>query len=306
MLQNEPAPKMHAHQIDVTADDVKRLISAQFPRWAAETVVRVPSYGTTNAMFKLGADKVVRLPFIPGDGVGVPVESAILERVRGQLPVPVPEVLATGRADEAYPYNWSVLVWVEGAMPVPEALVDTAGLVDELIGFLARLRELPTIGVRRAQRGGTLAPLAEPVHETMSELEGEFDTDALHALWDDALAAPPWQGDPVWLHADLLPSNLLVDARGRLAGVLDWAAAGVGDPSCELLAAWNVFPADGRELFRARLTERLGLDDAMWRRGRGWAISQAVLALPYYRATNAGMVEMATRALRALEQESLD
>ena len=305
VMTSDSTPKMHAHQLDVSDDDVRRLIGTQFPGWAHESVRRVPSYGTTNAMFKLGADKVVRLPFIPGDGVGVPVETAILERVSGQLPVAIPAVLANGRADERYPYTWSVLAWVEGEMPVPESLPDAAGLVDDLVGFLARLRELPTEGVRRAQRGGPLASLAEPVRETMRELQGEFDTDALLELWSDALAAPEWHGDPVWLHADLLPSNLLVDSRGRLAGVIDWAAAGVGDPSCELLAAWNVFPADARDLFRARLIERLGLDDAMWRRGRGWAIAQAVLALPYYRDTNAGMVEMATRALRALEVEPL-
>ncbi|AYG05241.1 aminoglycoside phosphotransferase family protein [Gryllotalpicola protaetiae] len=297
---------MHAHQIDVSDDDVRRLIGTQFPQWAHERVRRVPSYGTTNAMFRLGADKVVRLPFIPGDGVGVPVETAILERVSGQLPVAIPAVLANGRADECYPYTWSVLGWVEGEMPVPEALVDATGLVDDLVAVLARLRELPTEGVRLAQRSGPLAPLAEPVREAMRELDGEFDTDALRRLWDDALAAPEWAAEPVWLHADLLPSNLLVDEHGRLAGVLDWAAAGIGDPSCELLAAWNVFPSGAREVFRARLAERLDLDDATWRRGRGWAIAQAVLALPYYRGTNAGMVEMATRALRALEQVPAD
>ncbi|GAA4158751.1 aminoglycoside phosphotransferase family protein [Gryllotalpicola daejeonensis] len=301
----DSAPKMHEHQIDVSEQDVLRLISTQFPQWTGEPVARIPSYGTTNAMFTLGADKVVRLPFIPGDGAGVAVETALLERVSGELPVAIPEVIATGRADECYPFTWNVLGWVPGEMPVPEALADASGLIDDLIAVLVRLRELPTEGVRVAQRGGSLAPLADLVHETMRELDGEFDTEVLRALWDDALAAPGWQGDPVWVHSDLLPSNLLVDERGRLAGVLDWAAAGVGDPSCELLAAWNVFPDDARELFRARLEDRLQLDDAMWRRGRGWAVSQAVLALPYYRNTNAGMAEMATRALRALARESV-
>jgi len=304
-MVSQPARKMHPHQIDVTDEDARRLIATQFPQWAGERLERVPSYGTTNAMFRLGADKVVRLPFIPGDGVGVPVEAAILERLDGALTVPIPRVLATGRGDDGYPFPWSVLSWVPGEMPVPERLADPVGLARDLVDLLARLRALPTGGVRRAQRSGPLAPLAGEVHETIGELEGEFDTDAIRRLWDDALAAPEWQGDPVWLHADLLPSNLLVDARGRLAGVLDWAAAGVGDPSCELLAAWNVFPAGARGLFRELLVERLGVDDAMWRRGRGWAVSQAVLALPYYRDTNPGMVEMATRALRALEQESV-
>jgi len=297
----ELSTKMHPHQIDVSAADIHRLLGAQFPAWAALHVERVPSYGTTNAMFRLGDDKVVRLPFIPGDGVDVRTEAHTLELMHGKLPIAIPRVLAIGEPDGAYPYAWSVLSWVAGDMPVPEQLTNASGLVDDLVAFLVRLRELPTDAAPEAQRSGPLAPLAESVHECIDQLDGEFDGRVLHALWRDALAAPEWDGAPVWLHADLLPSNLLVDESGRLSGVLDWAAAGWGDPSCELLAAWNVFPAAARELFR----ERLGVDDAQWRRGRGWAVAQAALALPYYRDTNPGMVEMAARALRALERESV-
>lgn len=41
----------------------------------------------------------------------------------------------------------------------------------------------------------------------------------------------------------------------------------------------------------------LGVDDASWLRGRGWALCQAVLALPYYWHTNPGMVRQASHAL---------
>ena len=37
-----------------------------------------------------------------------------------------------------------------------------------------------------------------------------------------------------------------------------------------------------REVYRAAL----GVDDATWERGRGWALSVALIALPYYRHTN--------------------
>lgn len=292
---------MHPHQIDVTTSDVRRLLTEQFPRWAALPVERVPSYGTTNAMFRLGDDKVARLPFIPGDGVDVRAEAATLERLRGRLPTAIPRVCAVGEPAPPYPYAWSVLSWVEGEMPVPERLADPVGLVDDLVDFLTRLRALPPGDAPRAQRSGPLEPLREPVRTAIDELGEEFDGSLLHALWSDALAAPEWTGAPVWVHADLLPSNLLVDERGHLCGVLDWAAAGWGEPSCELLAAWNVFTDEARGVFR----DRLGVDDAQWRRGRGWAVAQAALALPYYRDTNAGMVEMATRALRALERESV-
>ncbi|MFC4241949.1 aminoglycoside phosphotransferase family protein [Gryllotalpicola reticulitermitis] len=292
---------MHPHQIDVTTADVRRLLGQQFPEWAELPIEPVPSYGTTNAMFRVGDDMVARLPFIPGDGVDVRAEAATLERLHGRLPTAIPRVCAVGEPATPYPYSWSVLSWVPGEMPVPEHLRDPEGFVDDLVGFLERLRALATGAAPRAQRSGPLAPLAEPVAGAIDELGDDFDLPLLHALWHDALAAPAWHGSPVWVHADLLPSNLLVDEQGRLCGVLDWAAAGWGEPSCELLAAWNVFPAAAREVFR----DRLDVDDAQWRRGRGWAVAQAALALPYYRNTNPGMVEMATRALRALEQESV-
>ncbi|MCL2516818.1 MAG: aminoglycoside phosphotransferase family protein [Microbacteriaceae bacterium] len=301
MTSCETGTRMHAHQIDVTASDVRRLLSAQFPQWAGESVMRLPSYGTTNAMFKLGDDKVARLPFIPGDGASIAVEAGLLAHVAGALPVPTPRVLEVGEPDGAYPFHWSVLSWLPGEMPVPESLVDASGLVDDVVDIVLALQRMPVHGARTAQRSAPFCHSADEVRGYLAQLAGDFDTRALSRLWNDALAAPAWDGPPMWLHSDLLPSNLLVDERGRLCGVLDWAAAGVGDPSCELLAAWNVFPADARELFRARL----GVDEASWRRGRGWAVSQASHALAYYRETNPGMVEMATRALRALELEEV-
>ncbi|AUI61125.1 phosphotransferase [Amycolatopsis sp. BJA-103] len=36
---------------------------------------------------------------------------------------------------------------------------------------------------------------------------------------------------PVWLHADLMPGNLLVDGD-RLSAVIDFGCLGVGDPAC--------------------------------------------------------------------------
>jgi aminoglycoside phosphotransferase (APT) family kinase protein len=55
----------------------------------------------------------------------------------------------------------------------------------------------------------------------------------------------------------------------------------VGDPACELAAAWSLFSGESRNVFRAALP----FDDATWARGRGWAL-RAVGAIPYYKDTN--------------------
>jgi aminoglycoside phosphotransferase (APT) family kinase protein len=116
------------------------------------------------------------------------------------------------------------------------------------------------------------------------------------AVWEDALSAPAWDGPSVWLHADLMPGNLLVDGDGRLTSVIDFGCMGVGDPACDLFPAWNLLPAGARQAFRTALD----VDDATWRRGRGRTLSQAVVALPYHRTTNPAMAGNARHVIRAV------
>jgi aminoglycoside phosphotransferase (APT) family kinase protein len=101
------------------------------------------------------------------------------------------------------------------------------------------------------------------------------------------------------MHADLHPGNLLV-AGGRVSGVIDWGSLSVGDPATELLFAWMVLDPPSRTLFR----ELIGVDDATWLRGRGWALSMALIALPYYWDTNPVLVSIVGRALAQVLGES--
>ncbi|UUN30376.1 phosphotransferase [Streptomyces sp. FIT100] len=88
------------------------------------------------------------------------------------------------------------------------------------------------------------------------------------AVWEEALAAPASDGPPVWIHGDLTTGNLpAVD--GRLSAVIDFGTLAVADPAVDLLPAWTFLPAEARGVFR----EALGVDDATWARGRGWALA---------------------------------
>jgi aminoglycoside phosphotransferase (APT) family kinase protein len=199
----------------------------------------------------------------------------------------VPEPLALGGPGEGYPFTWAVHRWLPGEPPRE----GTVQLAHDLAGFLAALQAIDAEGAPPARRRG--APLRDDdfIRSSIARLAPEFDPAAVTREWERALELPQWDGPPVWLHGDLLPSNLLVRA-GRLAAVLDWGAACAGDPACELLAAWSLlYPV--RETFRAAL----GVDDATWERGRGWALWQAVAALPYYRETNPPMAAYARAVL---------
>jgi aminoglycoside phosphotransferase (APT) family kinase protein len=165
----------------------------------------------------------------------------------------------------------------------------------DLARFVTALRGVDTTGAPARQPGARGCPLAERddgVRRALAELGDRVDGAAALRSWEQSLAARPWDGDDVWVHGDLLPGNLLV-VDGRLSAVIDFGGLAVGDPACDLQPAWNLFEGASR---RAFLTE-LRTDAAMRLRGRGWALSQALIALPYYWQTNPGIVRQALRAL---------
>ncbi len=114
-------------------------------------------------------------------------------------------------------------------------------------------------------------------------------------VWAAALDAPPRPGPPVWIHADLQPGNVLTSG-GRLSAVIDFGCLGLGDPAVDLIAAWYLLPAGARPVFRTALAD--GADDAAWARGRGWALSVALLELSAYRETNPVMADIARHVIR--------
>src|SRR5207244_9007376 len=102
-----------------------------------------------------------------------------------------------------------------------------------------------------------------------------------------------WKQAPVWFHGDLDARNLLVD-HGRLTAVIDFGCVGIGDPACDVMVARKVLSTDSRAVFRGALQA----DYATWARSRGWALSQALIALAYYTLeTNPVLVRASRRWL---------
>ena len=293
---------MHPGMHPIDDDLVRRLIAGQFPQWAGLTLRRWPSGGTVNAMYRLGADMVARLPLVEGGAKDVSMEQEWLPRLAPRLPTRIPEVLGAGQPAEGYPWPWSVYRWLAGDHPEEGALSQPVRLAEDLAEFVAAMRSITLPGAPKAHRGGPVASLDAETQAAIEELRGipqeRVDCDAAAAVWEEALQAPGWDGPPVWLHADLMPGNLLLHG-GRLASVIDFGCTGVGDPACDLFPAWNLLPDDAREVFR----EALAVDDATWIRGRGRTLSQALLALPHYRRTNPAMAHNARHVIRAVLDE---
>ncbi|MGP3987259.1 aminoglycoside phosphotransferase family protein [Streptomyces sp. 3N207] len=291
--------QLHPGRHPVDGELVRRLIAGQFPQWAGLAVERFPSGGTVNAMYRLGEDMVVRLPLVQGGAGDVSTEQEWLPRLASRLPTAIPEVLGAGEPAEGYPWPWSVHRWLAGENPEAGALSEPVLLAGDLAEFVAAMRSITLPGAPVAHRGGPVASLDAETRAAIEQLravpqEG-VDCDAAAAVWEDALRAPDWDGPPVWLHADLMPGNLLVEG-GRLTSVIDFGCMGVGDPACDLFPVWNLLPSGAREIFR----EALAVDDATWNRGRARTLSQALIALPHYRSTNPAMARNARHVIRAV------
>ncbi|MEH0842839.1 aminoglycoside phosphotransferase family protein [Micromonospora sp. CPCC 205711] len=288
------AMKMHADEVQTDAELVRRLLAGQFPHWAGLPIRQVDSYGTDHDIYRLGEHLAARLPRIGWATGQAAKEAEWLPKLAPHLPLAVPVPVAMGRAGEGYPFAWSVCEWLPGEN-ANGTITDLDRAAVDLAGFVLALRRIDTAGAFPRRPGGRGSPLAEfdeSVRRSVAQLGDRIDGDRALRSWQESLDAPAWDGPEVWLHGDLLPGNLLV-VDGRLSAVIDFGGLNVGDPACDLQPAWNVFAGRSRERFRAEV----GADDASWLRGRGWALFQAVMAMPYYWDTNPGMIRQVSHAL---------
>ncbi|ATY11796.1 phosphotransferase [Amycolatopsis sp. AA4] len=265
---------------------IRRLLAAQLPELAALPLALLDPAGSDNVIYRLGDELSVRLP--RGEwAAGQPEKEARwLPRLAPRLPLAVPEPVALGVPGEGYPWHWSVSRWLPGSPPEIGGLSSPDRNAVELARFVAALHRIPADATLAAgpHNGFIGAPLARRDADTRVAIASTgdvFDSAALTAVWDAALAAPPWPHPPVWVHGDLHPGNLLL-ADGQVSAVLDFGGLGVGDPACDALIAWTLLPPAAREIFRVES----GLDEDSWTRGRGYALSTGLNAYTAYAATN--------------------
>ncbi|GAB3598891.1 aminoglycoside phosphotransferase family protein [Kineococcus gypseus] len=312
-------------RIDVDTDLVRRLVAEQFPHWIDLPVRPVAHGGWDNHTFHLGAEMSVRLPAAAEYALAVGKEQHWLPRLATYLPLPIPTPLGAGTPGAGYPFAWSVHRWLEGDPVTATTLttgatggttgggtggtagggVDAVRFAVDLADFLLALQRIdatdgPAPGTHNWFRGATLRTYDATVQQALEALEGRPDTDVdlgmARRVWATALAAR-WDRVPRWFHGDVAAGNLLLRG-GRLGAVIDFGTCGVGDPSCDLAAAWTLLDTSGRRAFR----DRLAVDEAGWARGRGWALwkSLATCAHTADRHDDEDH-EAATAARRALE-----
>ncbi|WP_055694310.1 phosphotransferase [Streptomyces prasinopilosus] len=257
-------------EIEITAELVHGLVQDQHPDLAGLEVREVAG-GWDNRMWRLGDELAVRMPRTERAPDLQRKERRWLPVLAPRLPLPVPVPVRNGEPSARFPRPWSIMTWVPGE-PLDSAPIsrgeDTA---DALAGFLKALHEEAPAGAPTgADRGARPAECTDGFEEFLRAIAPggvAADVRAVRDVWDDAVAAPAWEGPPVWVHGDLHPANV-VASDGTLSGVIDFGDMFAGDPAWDLAAAWLLLPAGADSRFFEVYAHA---DEATVRRARGLA-----------------------------------
>jgi aminoglycoside phosphotransferase (APT) family kinase protein len=291
---------MPAAEVDVSLELVRRLLAAQQPD-LAHLPVEVMANGWDNLICRLGRELAVRLPRRAVAAELIRHEQRWLPVLAPRLPLPVPVPVRAGRPAPGYPWPWSITAFLPGRVAAEDPPADLADAAVSLGRFLGALHSpAPPDAPVNPHRGVPLAERSAVVAENVGILGGQVDRAAVTRAWRAAVAAPPWDGPPVWLHGDLHPANILVD-RGRISAVIDFGDITSGDPAADLSVAWMLLPAGCHDAFTGAYRAASGhaAGDGGWARARGWALALS-LAFLAHSADNPLIAGIGQRTLQAV------
>lgn len=202
-----------------------------------------------------GVDWVLRMPRRPDVSAKVPAERRILDLVRDELTVAVPDWRIVSDSLIAYP----LLPGRPGLTldPATQAPIwhfeptspDYARAIGQFIAALHR------ISPERARDAGVPVQSMDEVREEwnshLKRVSAEFEVNATLAqrwrrwLDDDEY----WRDRATFTHGELYPAHVLIDDACNIQGVLDWTTAKVGDPASDFVFQYMM----GLEVFEQTL-----------------------------------------------------
>lgn len=297
---------MSIHEDEIRTDPalVDRLLRDQHPELLGADIALVGG-GTDNTMYRLGRDLLVRLPRTAATAAALTKELRWLPHLATRLDRQIPTPRYVGEPSAEFPLPWAIYRWIDGDLPSAASVTDWATYGKDLASFVAELHsiDLPGEGSRQGlswYRGGLLQPHDDWVRECLAEiakLDADVDTEVLTRRWAEALQAPLPTAPHVWLHGDLKPSNVLVEA-GRLRAVIDFGGLSMGFPDAEHAPTWDL-PAVARDAYREELT----LDEPTWLGSRAWALLVGASGVPYYWETYPDFAAECVRRLQAVAED---
>jgi aminoglycoside phosphotransferase (APT) family kinase protein len=265
-------------EIEVTEGLIRDLLHDQHPDLAGLSLREVAG-GWGNHMWRLGDELAVRIQRMDTSPDHQLKERRWLPLLAPRLPLPIPVPMRSGAPSERFPKIWTVMTWVPGLPLDQGSIIHGDHAADALAAFLRALHvAAPADAPVDTGRGAHPEDCTNVFDQFVDALDADVigaDAAEVRAVWDDAVAAPVWEGPPVWVHGDLHPANVVV-ANGTLAGVVDFGDLFVGDPASDLAAAWVLLPAAATARFFAAYAEA---DEATVQRARGVAALKSLFLM---------------------------
>jgi aminoglycoside phosphotransferase (APT) family kinase protein len=297
-------PPVWTADIGIDTALASRLIAGAFPQLAVQAVEPFGS-GWDNAAFLADGRIVFRFPRRRAVANLIEREIALLPLLAPRLPLAISVPVYIGAASPAYPWAFAGY----------ECITGTTACALSLDNRTRHSLALPLARFLHALHGIAADPLVAaglPPDEL-----GRLDPDkrlrlarerlpVLEAAGIDARGAVAWlaanppqalaERERTVVHGDLYARHVLVDARRKPTGVIDWGDIHLGDPALDIAIAHMLLPANAHAAFR----DAYGLiDERTWRAARYRALYHAILEIEYgIRENDAGMRDCGTATLR--------
>lgn len=185
----------------IDAELVRRLVDAQFPRWAQLPLELLDPAGSDHVIHRLGEELSVRLPRHAGAAGQAEKEFERLPRLAPRPPPAVPVPVGVGEPDFGCPWPWAVSRRLDGGVATVEAWAGSSGAAVEPAEFLTALQQFAPDGFPVGDAPGNLtagspADRDRATRTAIAEVDGVFGAAAMTELWDAALGAPGWGRPP--------------------------------------------------------------------------------------------------------------
>jgi len=291
------AHKMPEAEIRIDKALVGSLIRSQFPKYADLSISKFAN-GWDNETYRLGEKMIIRLP---RRSVAVPLllhEQKWLPVISPLLPIAVPNMIHKGMPQEFYPWPWSITPFFSGKTCLESTFTNSNKEAERMAKFITCLHvKAPEDAPVNSSRGIPLSGRREAFEKHVFELKNQIDGPSITRIFEELMAIEQWQEPPVWLHGDLHALNIIVH-QGEINAVIDWGDLCSGDPATDLGSAWYLFHKKDREIMKRHLS----YDENTWLRGKGWALSYALVCLAYSN-DNPKVHKMGSRLLDAVLED---
>ncbi|MHB9295725.1 hypothetical protein PilKf_01473 [Pillotina sp. SPG140] len=292
---------LHNKQIKINIEIVKSFIEEQFPQYKNLPIYEFDTNGTVNSIFKLGNDYYIRFPILEEYADSILKEYRILPYLSKKLTLNIPQPIGLGNPNNLYPFHWVIYNWIDGDCYDNNKISDFQEIISELANFIKELHSIELL--KNAPKAGRkpLAELNTMTIDALNNSKNEIDYKKTIKIWNFLVNTPVWDNEPVWIHADLLKSNVLIKDN-HISGIIDFGSAGVGDPAFDIIPAWSLFSLENRIIFK----KKLNINNILWNRACAYALHQAAIGIPYYRESNKSFVKQSVYTINEIIKDNMN